>query len=384
MEHITTATQLEKTDAVEALANGIAHDVNNLLTAIKGHASLMLNNVNPTDPLYGHIIEILSSVDKGSDLANQLLGFAMADEVYLTRMDANRLVRSVVETLNLKGKRIILDVSLDAKPLIIKGDPEKIKQVVTAIVKNGLQAMPDGGKLSVRTEAAAILNGTADDFGVESGFFCKITISDTGIGMDSATLERIFKAFYSHNHNRFPEKKGLGLTFAKKIVKHHNGVIDVWSSLNVGSSFSIILPLADHTINHLDDIPSAQDELKLGHECVLLVDDEERILNVGRTICKALGYTVFTADSGEKALKIYEEKKSDINVVVLDMIMPGMDGLEVFMALKKINSDIKVLLSTGYAIDENAQEMLRQGCKGYILKPYSVVDFSHKLREILE
>jgi len=384
MEHITTATQFEKTDAVEALANGIAHDVNNLLTAIKGHASLMLNNVNPTDPLYGHIIEILSSVDKGSDLANQLLGFAMADEVYLTRMDANRLVRSVVETLNLKGKRIILDVSLDAKPLIIKGDPDKIKQVVTDIVKNALQAMPDGGKLSVRTEAAAILNGTADDFGVESGFFCKITISDTGIGMDSATLERIFKAFYSHNHNQFPEKKGLGLTFAKKIVKHHRGVIDVWSSLNVGSSFSIILPLAEHTINHLDDIPSAQDELKLGHECVLLVDDEERILNVGKTICKALGYTVFTADSGEKALKLYTEKKNDINVVVLDMIMPGMDGLEVFMALKKINPDIRVLLSTGYAIDENAQEMLRQGCKGYILKPYSVVDFSHKLREILE
>jgi len=384
MEHITTATQFEKTDAVEALANGIAHDVNNLLTAIKGHASLMLNNVNPTDPLYGHIIEILSSVDKGSDLANQLLGFAMADEVYLTRMDANRLVRSVVETLNLKGKRIILDVSLDAKPLIIKGDPDKIKQVVTDIVKNALQAMPDGGKLSVRTEAAAILNGTADDFGVESGFFCKITISDTGIGMDSATLERIFKAFYSHNHNQFPEKKGLGLTFAKKIVKHHRGVIDVWSSLNVGSSFSIILPLAEHTINHLDDIPSAQDELKLGHECVLLVDVEERILNVGKTICKALGYTVFTADSGEKALKLYTEKKNDINVVVLDMIMPGMDGLEVFMALKKINPDIRVLLSTGYAIDENAQEMLRQGCKGYILKPYSVVDFSHKLREILE
>ncbi|WP_320042389.1 response regulator [uncultured Desulfobacter sp.] len=384
MEHITTATQFEKTDAVEALANGIAHDVNNLLTAIKGHASLMLNNVNPTDPLYNHIIEILSSVDKGSDLASQLLGFAMADEVYLTRMDANRLVRSVVETLNLKGRRIILDVSLDAKPLIIKGDPEKIKQVVTAIITNALQAMPEGGKLSVRTEAAAILNGTADDFGVESGFFCKITISDTGIGMESATLERIFKAFYSHKHKQFPEKKGLGLTFAKKIVKHHNGVIDVWSSLNVGSSFSIILPLAEYNHNHLDDMPSAQEELKLGHECVLLVDDEQRILNVGRTLCKALGYTVFTAASGKEALKIYKDKKDDINVVVLDMIMPGMDGLDVFLALKKLNPDIKVLLSTGYAIDENAQEMLRQGCKGYILKPYSVVDFSHKLREILE
>ena len=381
MEHITTATQFEKTDAVEALANGIAHDVNNLLTAIKGHASMMLNNVNPTDPLYSHIIEILSSIDKGSDLANQLLGFAMADEVYLTRMDANRLVRSVVETFNLKGHRIILDVSLDAKPLIIKGDPEKIKQVVSAIISNALQAMPEGGKLSVRTEAAAILNGTADAFGLESGFFCKITISDTGIGMDSDTLEKIFKAFYSHDHKQFPERKGLGLTFAKKIVKHHNGVIDVWSSLNVGSSFSIILPLAEH--NHLDDMPSAQEQLKLGHESVLLVDDEQRILDVGRTICKALGYTVFTAASGKDALKIYAEKKNDINVVVLDMIMPGMGGLDVFLSLKKLNPDIKVLLSTGYAIDENAQKMLRQGCKGYILKPYSVLDFSHKLREVL-
>ncbi len=382
MEHITTASQFEKTDAVEALANGIAHDVNNLLTTIKGHASIMLNNVSPTDPLYNHIFEILSSVEKGSDLANQLLGFAMADEVYLTRIDANRLVRSVVETFNLEGRRIILDVSLNAKPLIIKGDSKKIKQVVTAIINNALQAMPKGGKLSVHTEAAAILNGTADTFGLASGFFCKITISDTGIGMNSDTLEKIFKAFYSHNHKQFPEKKGLGLTFAKKIVKHHNGVIDVWSSLNVGSSFSIILPLAED-YHHLDDMPSAQEELKLGHESVLLVDDEQRILDVGRTICKALGYTVFTAASGQDALKIYAKKKNDINVVVLDMIMPGMDGLDVFIALKKINPDIKVLLSTGYAIDENAQEMLRQGCKGYILKPYSMLDFSHKLREVL-
>jgi CheY-like chemotaxis protein len=382
MEHITTASRFEKTDAVEALANGIAHDVNNLLTTIKGHASIMLNNVSPTDPLYNHIFEILSSVEKGSDLANQLLGFAMADEVYLTRIDANRLVRSVVETFNLEGRRIILDVSLNAKPLIIKGDSKKIKQVLTAIINNALQAMPKGGKLSVHTEAAAILNGTADAFGLASGFFCKITISDTGIGMNSDTLEKIFKAFYSHNHKQFPEKKGLGLTFAKKIVKHHNGVIDVWSSLNVGSSFSIILPLAED-YHHLDDMPSAQEELKLGHESVLLVDDEQRILDVGRTICKALGYTVFTAASGRDALKIYAKKKNDINVVVLDMIMPGMDGLDVFIALKKINPDIKVLLSTGYAIDENAQEMLRQGCKGYILKPYSMLDFSHKLREVL-
>ena len=117
---------------------------------------------------------------------------------------------------------------------------------------------------------------------------------------------------------------------------------------------------------------------------ILLVDDEERILTVGREICKALGYSVITAASGKEAVKIYKKDQNKINLVILDMIMPEMNGLETFMKLKKINPDIKVLLSTGYSIDEKAQEMLKQGCRGYILKPYSVIDFSHKLREVLE
>jgi len=371
----------ESSDAVEALANGIAHDVNNLLAAIKGHASLMMSSVNHTDPLYGHITEILSCIDKGSEIANQLLGFAQVDAFYNTSIDANRLVRSTVENLDLKGKRIILDVELDAKSLIIKGDPEKINQLVSAIVENAIQAMPNGGKLSVLTESASILNGTADAYGLDCGLFCKITITDTGMGMDSDTLEKIFKPFYSANHKAFPDKRGLGLTFARKIAKNHKGVIDVWSSPRVGSSFSIILPLAESIDK---DPPTVQDKLILGNESILLVDDEERILTVGREICKALGYQVITAGSGKEAMAVYAQKKEGINLVVLDMIMPGMNGLETFLALKKQNPDIKVLLSTGYAIDHKAQEMLRQGCKGYILKPYSVIDFSHKIREILE
>ncbi|WDP90693.1 MAG: response regulator [Desulfobacter sp.] len=380
MEYISIKD--ESSDAVEALANGIAHDVNNLLAAIKGHASLMMSSVNPSDPLYGHITEILSCIDKGSEIANQLLGFAQVDAFYSTRIDVNRLVRSAVENLDLKGKRIILDVELDARSLVINGDPDKINQVVSAVVENALQAMPNGGKLSVITESAAILNGTAEAYGVETGYFCKITITDTGIGMDKETLEKIFKPFYTANHKQFTDRKGLGLTFARKIAKNHKGVIDVWSSPGVGSSFSIILPLSEPVES--DDIPSAREKMAMGNESVLLVDDEERILTVGREICKALGYKVITACSGQEALALYADKKDEINLVVLDMIMPGMNGLETFMALKKMNPDIKVLLSTGYAIDDKAQEMLKQGCKGYILKPYSVIDFSHKIREILE
>jgi CheY-like chemotaxis protein len=380
MEHIQLKN--ESPDAVEALAGGIAHDFNNLLAAIKGRASLMMNSVKPSDPLYRHIMEIIRCIDKGSEIANQLLGFAKVDEYYTSAIDINRLVRKAMENLDLKGKNVVLDVDLDSKPLIVEADPDKINQVLMSIVDNALLAMPKGGKLSVVTESAAILNGTAESYGLNTGFFVKITITDTGIGMEKDVLENVFTPFYSADHERYPDKKGLGLTFSREIVQNHDGIIDVWSSPNVGSSFSIILPLKDTADNI--DTPSEDEKLILGNESILLVDDEERILTVGREICKALGYSVITASSGKEAIKIYKKKKETINLVILDMIMPEMNGLETFLELKKLSPDIKVLLSTGYSIDEKAQEMLRQGCKGYILKPYSVIDFSHKLREVLE
>lgn len=371
----------ESPDAVEALAGGIAHDFNNLLAAIKGHASLMMSSIKPSDPLYGHIMEIISCIDKGSEIANQLLGFAKVDAYYTSAIDVNRLVRRAMENLDLKGKKVVLDVTLAPNPLVVTADPDKINQVIQAIVDNALDAMPRGGRLSVVTESAAILNGTAEAYGLDIGFFVKITISDTGIGMEKEVLEKIFNPFYSANPRKHLQKKGLSLTFAKEIIQNHNGVIDVWSSPHVGSAFSIILPLSQPIEN--EEMPSADEKLILGNETILMVDDEQRILTVGRELCKALGYGVITANSGKKALEIYAEKKDQISLVILDMIMPEMNGLETFLQLKKQNPQVKVLLSTGYAIDEKAQKMLKKGCKGYILKPYSVIDFSHKIREVL-
>jgi CheY-like chemotaxis protein len=380
MEYIQS--KKEPPDAVEVFAGGIAHDFNNLLAAIKGRASLMMNSVTPSDPLYRHIKEIISCIDKGSEIANQLLGFAKVDEVYTRPVDINRLVRKVMENLDLKGKSIVLDVDLDRKSLVVEADPDKITQALMSMVDNALLAMPGGGKLSIVTESSSVLNGTAASFGVNTGYFVKITITDTGFGMEKEVLDKIFSPFYSADHRKYPDKKGLGLTFAREIVQNHKGIIDVWSSPNVGSSFSILLPLKETTDSI--DIPEEEERLVLGNESVLLVDDEERILTVGREICRALGYRVITAESGKQAVKIYKQKKNQINLVILDMIMPEMNGLETFLELKKLNPKIKVLLSTGYSIDEKAQEMLRKGCKGYILKPYSVVDFSHKLREVLK
>ncbi|MCK5348485.1 MAG: hybrid sensor histidine kinase/response regulator, partial [Desulfobacula sp.] len=262
MEHIQLKN--EAPDAVEALAGGIAHDFNNLLAAIKGHASLMMNSIKPSDPLYRHITEIIHCIDKGSEIASQLLGFAKVDEYYTCSIDINRLVRKAVENLDFKGKRVVLDVDLDSKPLIIEADPDKINQVFMTIIDNALLAMPKGGKLCVVTESAAILNGTAESYGLATGFFVKISITDTGIGMEKDILENIFSPFYSADHERYPEKKGLGLTFAREIVQNHNGVIDVWSSPNAGSSFSIILPLKETTDNL--DIPAEDEKLILGNE----------------------------------------------------------------------------------------------------------------------
>ncbi len=208
MEHIQLKN--ETPDAVEALASGIAHDFNNLLAAIKGHASLMMNSVKASDPIYKHIEEIIGCIDQGSEIANQLLGFAKVDEYYTSTIDINRLVRNIMETIELDRKNIILDVDLDPKPLVIEADKEKINQVLMAIVNNALLAMPKGGKLSVVTESAAILNGTAESYGLETGFFVKITIADTGVGMAEEELEKIFTPFYSADHKKDPEKKGLG------------------------------------------------------------------------------------------------------------------------------------------------------------------------------
>jgi len=371
----------EAPDAVEALAGGIAHDFNNLLSAIKGRASLMLNSIKPSDPLYRHILEIIRCIDQGSDITNQLLGFARVDEYYTSSTNVNNLVRKVVENLDLKEKNIVLDVELDSRPLIVEADPDKINQVLRAIIHNAIQAMPGAGKLSVVTEYAAILNGTADAYGLNTGFFVKITITDSGIGMDNDVLKNIFIPFYSADHKTHPEKKGLGLTFAREIVQNHSGIIDVWSSPDTGSSFSIILPLKETPTSI--DISTETEKLVLGNESVLLVDDEQRVRTVGEEICRTLGYSVMTVASGKEALKIYKAKQESINLVILDMIMPEMNGLETFVELKKLNPDIKVLLSTGYSIDAKAQKMLKNGCKGYILKPYNVIDFSHKLREVL-
>lgn len=231
----------EVPDPVVALAGGIAHDFNNLLSAIKGRVSLMMQRIKPHDPLFPQIVQIINSIDKGSEITKQLMEIAGDDEYHTCFIDVNEIVLNTIEHFEF-GKNIILDVDIDCNPLMIKAAPDKIRQALINIIENAIQAMPSGGKLSIMTEATMVLNGSAEFFGLEPGPFVKITVDDSGIGMEKHVLENIFNPFFTYPPELYPKKKGLGLAFARDIIQNHDGIIDVWSTPNIGSSFSIILP----------------------------------------------------------------------------------------------------------------------------------------------
>jgi CheY-like chemotaxis protein len=244
---------------------------------------------------------------------------------------------------------------------------------------NAWQAMPHGGDLSIQT---ANVTATAEDLKadkLEAGRYVRISVADTGVGMDNVTRQRIFEPFFTTKE--MGRGTGLGLASAYGIVKNHKGFITVCSKKNEGTRFEVHLPASDKQVE--------ADEKKFGNltggsSTILLVDDEKMIIDVGRQMLEKLGYSVITAQSGEKAHEIYRENFDKIDVVILDMIMPDMDGGEVYAKLKDLQADIKVLLSSGYSIEGRASEILMHGCSGFIQKPFNLQTLSTKIRELTE
>jgi two-component system cell cycle sensor histidine kinase/response regulator CckA len=244
---------------------------------------------------------------------------------------------------------------------------------------NALQAMPAGGELRLETKNVTYGEFTTRPFSLEPGNYVKISVTDNGLGMDEKTQQRIFEPFFTTKE--MGRGTGLGLASAYGIVKNHKGVIDVESKQGIGTTFSIYLPASKQ---QAQDEEGSSEGILRGAETILLVDDEKRIMDVGKGILEALGYTVLCAKSGEQALDIYQANKEKIDMVVLDMVMPGIGGGETYDALKSINPDVKVLLSSGYSSAGQAAEILRRGCNGFIQKPFSINILSEKIREILD
>jgi CheY-like chemotaxis protein len=257
-------------------------------------------------------------------------------------------------------------------------DQSQIDQVLLNIFVNSWQAMPEGGDLYIQTKNEILDKNFAQAFGVAPGKFIKISIIDTGIGMDDKTMKRVFDPFFTTKEKE--RGTGLGLASAYGVIKNHDGIITVESAKDKGTTFHVYLPASEKPV-----IEEQGEELKIsvGSETVLLVDDEAIVIDVSVQMLKKMGYKVFPAHNGREAIEIFKQNNDKIAIVILDLIMPGMGGGEVFERLKEIDTNVKVLLSSGYSINGQAAEILDRGCDGFIQKPFKLNELSYKLREII-
>lgn len=371
--------QAQKMEAVGTLAGGIAHDFNNILMGVQGNASLVLLDLDADDPQAEKLRNIERLVKGGAELTKQLLGAAKGGKYEVKPTDLNELVIKGARLFGRTRKEVRIHTKFQEKIWSVEVDRNQIDQVLLNLYVNAWQAMAEGGDLYLETKNIILDDYYVRPYGVDAGNFVRISVTDTGSGMDVSTRKRVFDPFFTTK--KMNRGTGLGLASAYGIVGNHKGIINVYSEIDEGTTFNIYLPISDKKISRES---GPLKKIYTGTETILFVDDEEAISQLGRLLLQKLGYKVFSAESGVEAIKIYKKEKDEISLVILDMIMPGMNGGETFDKLKEINPSVKVLLSSGYSINGQAKKILDRGCKGFLQKPFNVSDFSEKLRKILD
>ncbi len=371
--------QAQKMEAVGTLAGGIAHDFNNLLMGIHGYTSLMLMTSKPGNQDYEKLKSIEQHVQSGAELTRQLLGFARGGKYEVKPTRLGDLIRKSVTLFGRTKKELTIHQKLRNDLWTAEVDRGQIEQVLLNLYLNAWQAMPGGGNIYIETDNVTIEKESVLPFYVNPGNYIQISVADTGVGMDDKTMERLFEPFFTTKE--MGRGTGLGLASAYGIIKGHGGFINVSSKLGKGTVFDLFLPA---TANEVVEEEAPSCHITKGHETILLVDDEEAIISVTGEILEILGYTVITASSGKEAIDTYKAQKDRIDLVILDMVMPGMGGGETFDRLKEINADIKVILSSGYSITGRATQIMERGCRSFIQKPFNINEISSKIREILD
>jgi len=372
--------QAQKMEAVGTLAGGIAHDFNNLLMGIQGNISIISKHIDSNAALFERIKKIERIIASGADLTKQLLGFASRGKYHSKPTNLNDLIKKSIELFGRTRKEINILTHYQNNIWIVDVDRGQIEQTLLNLYVNAWQAMPNGGDLKITTANIRIKKNSIEiASGLTPGKYVKIAITDTGIGMDENTRQRVFEPFFTTKD--IVRGTGLGLASAYGIIKNHNGLINVISKKDAGSTFSILLPANEAEV--VEEVSTPSVTLK-GSETILLVEDEEMIIDICKDILMDLGYRVLCARSGKKALQIYMQNKTKIDIIVLDMVMPKMSGKETYDRLKQINPDIKVLLASGYSLDERAEEIMALGCNGFIQKPFDPAALSKEIRKILD
>jgi PAS domain S-box-containing protein len=375
--------QAQKMEAVGTLAGGIAHDFNNLLQAVHGYAELLLLDKKERDPGSEELQGILRAAKRGAELTQQLLTFSRKTGSELSQLDLNSEVLKTIKLLERTIPKMIEIEFLRAGNLkLVYADSAQIEQILLNLAVNAKDAMPDGGKLILSTG-----NALLDDrfcrthAGAKPGEYVSLTITDTGCGMDHATLEHIFEPFFTTKG--LAAGTGLGLAMVYGIVKSHGGYIECTSKPARGTSFKIFLPIAGATPEpELDKPPTPATPIG-GTETILLVDDEDFVRDLGEQMLTKFGYRVLTSPDGEAALKLYRARADDIDLILLDLIMPGMGGRKCLERLRELGSKTPVLIASGYPSDRSTRETIKAGAVGFVAKPFNLQRLLEAVRSAL-
>lgn len=375
--------QAEKMEAVGQLAGGIAHDFNNQLAGIMGYGDLMREAVADDPTLYRYADGILSCVKRSADLTAQLLAFSRKGKYFSIPVDIHRIVFEVVNLLQHSiDKKIELRQHLKANPPVTVGDSSQLQNAILNLALNARDAMPEGGKLSFSTSIEHLDKEYCKNssYDIAEGDYIQVSVTDTGTGIDKENLERIFEPFFTTKEEG--KGTGMGLAAVYGTVRNHKGAVNVYSEIGHGTTFSIYLPLVCER-SEIKQGSAEEEKFVKGTAHILLVEDEDILCDLAYEMLADLGYEVVVCKDGKQAIEYYKDAWKKIDLVILDLIMPGVGGKEAFFAMRYMNPDIKVLLSSGYSVDGEAQNILDEGAKGFIQKPFRKAELSKKVAEVL-
>jgi C4-dicarboxylate-specific signal transduction histidine kinase len=374
--------QAQKMEAVGRLAGGVAHDFNNLLMAITGYGELMRAKVLKDDPLYGHLENILKAGERATALTQQLLTFSRQKIVHPEVIDLNQVLLDLEPMLRrLIGEDLDLEVITDPKPAAVKADPGQMGQIIMNLVVNARDAMPQGGRLTLKTAAVDFMVGCNTRFGlVPPGAYLMLVAQDTGVGMDEATQAYVFEPFFTTKETG--KGTGLGLSTVYGIVKQSGGYLDLESSPGAGSTFTIYLPRLEATVVP----PKAKIPITAsfqGEETVLLVEDEDMLRGLLAKYLRLYGYTVLEARHGGEALLTCERHPGPIHLMVTDVVMPQMSGRELADRLTPLRPEMKILYMSGYTEDALVQHGVADLAVAFLQKPFRPIELARRVHAVL-
>jgi PAS domain S-box-containing protein len=373
--------QSQKMEAIGRLAGGVAHDFNNLLTGILGYANLLKEKSDPGDNIFQAAEMIERAAGRAAQLTGQLLGFARKGKHQNVPVDLTGTIHEVIGLLkHTIDKNIVIRQRLRAHPASVLGDPGQMQQVILNLAVNARDAMPLGGELCFETDLVELDSSYCRTYaGATPGQYYMVSITDTGCGIPLEIQDRIFEPFFT---TKEPGKgTGMGLAMVYGIVKNHGGSIRVHSEVRQGTTFKVYLPVPAESPD--SQVISQEIALAPGIGRILVVDDEEMVRTVTKEMLSSLGYQVVTVSDGQEAVEYYRGFGTEIDLVIIDMIMPKLGGRDCFRALKAINPSVKAILATGYDRNGAAQEILNAGMLGFVQKPYQMSQLSEVIANVL-